>query len=32
MEKQKIMIVDDTDINREILSEMLKNSYEIIEA
>lgn len=32
MEKQKIMIVDDTVINREILSEMLKNSYEIIEA
>ena len=32
MEKQRIMIVDDTDINREILSEMLKNSYEIIEA
>lgn len=30
--KQKILIVDDAEMNREILSEMLKDEYEILEA
>lgn len=30
--RQKILIVDDSDMNRAILSEMLSNEYEIIEA
>lgn len=29
---EKVLIVDDSDINREILSAILKNQYEIIEA
>lgn len=29
---EKVLIVDDSDINREILSTILKNQYEIIEA
>lgn len=32
MLKQKILIVDDAEMNREILSEMLKDEYEIMEA
>ncbi len=28
--KNKILIIDDVDFNREILSEILKNDYEII--
>jgi len=32
LKKQKILIADDTWLNREILSEMLQDSYEIIEA
>ena len=31
-EKYKILIVDDADINRSILSDMLSAQYEIIEA
>ena len=30
--KYKILIVDDSEINRMILSEILKNDYDIIEA
>lgn len=32
MLKQKILIVDDAEMNRDILSEMLKDEYEIMEA
>jgi putative two-component system response regulator len=32
MSKEKILVVDDIDINREILKEILSDSYEIIEA
>jgi putative two-component system response regulator len=32
MTKEKILIVDDIDINREILKEILQNNYDIIEA
>ena len=31
-EKKKILIVDDSEINRALLSDMLSNEYEIIEA
>lgn len=30
--KQKILIVDDSEMNRSILTDMLDNAYEIIEA
>ena len=32
MEKQKILIVDDSEMNREILSDMLGNDFRILEA
>ena len=32
IQKQKILVVDDSEINREILIEMLKDEFEIIEA
>lgn len=32
MQKQKILIVDDSEINRSLLADMLGNEYEIIEA
>lgn len=32
LEKKKILVVDDTEINRSILSDMLCNDFEIIEA
>ena len=31
-EKQKLLIVDDSEFNREILSEILQEDYEIVEA
>ena len=31
-QKQKILIVDDSELNRAILADMLDNEYEIIEA
>ena len=30
--KQKILIVDDSEMNRSILTDMLDNAYEIVEA
>ena len=32
IEKQKILVVDDSEMNREILIEMLKDDFEVIEA
>ena len=32
MEKQKILIVDDSEMNRFILTQMLQENYEILEA
>lgn len=32
MEKQKILIVDDSEMNREILTDILEDQYDIIEA
>ena len=32
MDKQKILIVDDSEMNRSILADMLGDEYEIIEA
>jgi len=32
MEKEKILIVDDVEINREILAEILKEDYDILQA
>ena len=31
-EKKKILIVDDSEINRSLLSDMLSDEYEILEA
>ena len=30
MDKQKILIVDDSEMNRDILVEILKNQYDIV--
>ena len=32
MQKQKILIVDDSEMNRSILADMLGEEYEILEA
>ena len=32
MDKQKILIVDDSEMNRDLLVEILKNQYDIVEA
>ena len=32
MEKQKILIVDDSEMNRALLADILKEQYDVVEA